>query len=147
MNKLNESAEQGAGFYMENGSKGQNNNRSPLLKACLNQQKNLHQQLMSSSSLTRLQKNNPLFGEVLSGVSMVVHEPPQQQQQRENYKHLNTKRSLFKRRDELCKQSAGEIPSESDEIAPWGGGPNGSQKSIGTQSNLNILNTKISVER
>jgi hypothetical protein len=39
MNKLNETAPGGsaAGYTLETASKGQNNNRSPLVKACLNQ--------------------------------------------------------------------------------------------------------------
>lgn len=37
VSKLNETAGSGAGFTLDTGSKGQNNNRSPLVKACLNQ--------------------------------------------------------------------------------------------------------------
>ena len=133
MSKVNESAGSRVGLTLDSGSKGPNNiqNRSPLVKACLNQQKNQQQQLYSSSSLTRLQKNNPLFGEVLSGVSMVVHEP-YQVVIKENFKPLNPKRSLIKRRDEMHKDSATYLESESDEIAPWGGLAHGSQKSTGT---------------
>lgn len=36
MSKLNETAGSRAGLTLESGSKGQNNNRSPLVKACLN---------------------------------------------------------------------------------------------------------------
>lgn len=64
-------------------------------------QKNLQQSLMSSPSLNRLHKNNPLFGEVLSGVSMIVHEPIQNQAREriDSMRPLIAKRGLIKRRD------------------------------------------------
>jgi hypothetical protein len=102
--------------------------------------------MISSSSLTRLQRENPLFGQVLEGVSMVVHEHLPQNSAREKieqFRPLIARRSLIKRRDDPMQSSAAHFGSQSDtdDIAPWGGvsrggGTHASQKSVGIKANL-----------